>query len=337
MGFSNQGIVNKVEKDENKAILQGIFQKFAAFAGLIVLCVLFSITTTNFLTGDNLITIALQVAVYAILGFGLSYVLITGGTDLSVGSILAFSGVICAKAIVMGAPIWVGVLIALLFSALAGALNGFAVTKMNVTPFIATLGTQWVFRGLTQIIADGKPVSVRDPNNPALAEAFYFIGGGKVFGIIPFPVILMVILAVVLGVVLAKTGFGRRLYAVGSNEEAARLSGINVTRTKMGAYMISGTLAGLSGIILAARLVSAQSNAGAGYELEGIAAAVIGGVSIMGGEGTILGTVIGAFIMGILRNGLNLNGINSFWQQVIIGSIIVVAVYADTIRRKKRS
>lgn len=314
------------------------FQKFLAFGVLIILCIFFGILTKgNFLQIDNLLTIALQVTPYAILGFGLTFVLITGGTDLSAGSVLGFGGIVCAKAITMGFSIPVSILIGILTGVVAGFINGLFITKLNVTPFIATLGTQYAFRGLTQLVGQGKPVSIRALGDEQLTNVFQFIGSGTIFGKIPFPTIIMIVTAIVLGIVLSKTGFGRRLFAVGSNEEAARLSGINVTKTKLTAYVICGATSAMAGILLAARLVSAQSNAGQGYELEGIAAAVIGGTSVIGGEGGILGTVIGAFVMGVLRNGLNLLKVDAFVQMVIIGTIIVLGVWYDTARRKKQS
>ncbi len=324
------------EKSKKKSYAD-LIQKGMAFAILILLSIFFSILTSGkYSSVDNLLTIALQVTPYAILGCGLTFVLITGGTDLSAGSVLGFGGIVCAKLLTMGVPMWLTILIGVGAGALAGLVNGLAVTKMNVTPFIATLGTQFAFRGLTQLVGQGKPVSVQSIEDKNLVAAFKFIGGGSVFGI-PFPTILMVVIAVILGIILAKTGFGRRVYAVGSNEEAARLSGINVIKTKLTAYIICGGTAAFAGVLLAARLASAQSNAGQGYELEGIAAAVIGGTSVMGGEGGILGTIIGAFVMGVLRNGLNLVKVDPFVQMVIIGTIIVLGVWYDTLRRKRRS
>ncbi|WRS28638.1 ABC transporter permease [Oscillospiraceae bacterium MB08-C2-2] len=312
-------------------------QKGLAFGVLVLLSILFGVLTKgNFLRMDNLLTVALQVTPYAILGFGLTFVLITGGTDLSAGSVLGFGGIVCAKAITMGVPMWLAIIGGITVGALAGAINGFAVTQMNVTPFIATLGTQFAFRGLTQLAGQGKPVSIQSMDDKAVVETFKFLGGGSI-GRVPFPTIIMLAIAILLGIVLSQTGFGRRIYAVGSNEEAARLSGINVFRTKMSAYIISGATAACAGILLAARLASAQSNAGQSYELEGIAAAVIGGTSVMGGEGSILGTIIGAFVMGVLRNGLNLVKVDPFVQMIIIGAIIVVGVWYDTLRRKSQS
>lgn len=325
-------------KPGSKTELGEFIQKFMAFGVLILLIILFGILSQGkFVAVNNLLTVVLQITPYAILGFGLTFVLITGGTDLSAGSVVGFGGIICAKCLTMGWSLPVAILLGIGAGALAGLINGLVVTKMNVTPFIATLGTQFAFRGLTQLVGQGKPVSVQSLADKDLVASFKFIGGGTLFGSIPFPAVLMLILAVVLGIVLAKTAFGRRLYAIGSNEDAARLSGIDVFRTKLMAYVLCGATSAMAGILLAARLASAQSNAGQGYELEGIAAAVIGGTSVMGGEGGILGTVIGAAVMGVLRNGLNLVKVDAFVQMVIIGGIIIVGVWYDTLRRKKQN
>lgn len=325
-------------KPVSKTELGEFIQKFMAFGVLLLLIILFGVLSQGkFVAVNNLLTVVLQITPYAILGFGLTFVLITGGTDLSAGSVVGFGGIICAKCLTMGWSLPVAILLGISAGALAGLINGLVVTKMNVTPFIATLGTQFAFRGLTQLVGQGKPVSVQSLADKDLVASFKFIGGGTLFGSIPFPAVLMLILAVVLGIVLAKTAFGRRLYAIGSNEDAARLSGIDVFRTKLMAYVLCGATSAMAGILLAARLASAQSNAGQGYELEGIAAAVIGGTSVMGGEGGILGTVIGAAVMGVLRNGLNLVKVDAFVQMVIIGGIIIVGVWYDTLRRKKQN
>lgn len=315
-----------------------LLQKGLAFGVLILLAIFFGILTGGkFLTVNNLLTVGLQVTPYAILGFGMTFVVITGGIDISVGSVLGLGGITCAMLLTKGFGLVTSIVLAIAVGALVGLINGLCVTKLNVTPFIVTLGTQFAFRGLTQLVGQGKPVSVQALENKDLVNAFKFLGGGTVFGFIPVPMIIMFVLAIVTGVILAKTGFGRQIYAVGSNEEAARLSGINVTKTKLLAYTLCGITAALAGILLAARLASAQSNAGTGYEMEGIAAAVIGGTSVMGGEGSIMGTVIGAFVMGALRNGLNLLRVDPFVQMIITGSIIIVGVWYDNVRRKKQN
>lgn len=328
----------EARKAKQSANFTETVQKFMAFGVLILLIILFgALSGGKFIAVNNLLTVVLQITPYAILGFGLTFVLITGGTDLSAGSVVGFGGIICAKCITQGYGLFISIIVGIAAGALTGVINGLVITKMNVTPFIATLGTQFAFRGLTQLVGAGKPVSIQSLEDKAIVSQFKFIGGGTVFGKIPFPAIIMLILAIIMGIVLAKTGFGRRLYAVGSNEEAARLSGINVFKTKLLAYVLCGATSAMAGILLAARLASAQSNAGTGYELEGIAAAVIGGTSVMGGEGGILGTIIGAAVMGVLRNGLNLVKVDAFVQMVIIGAIIIVGVWYDTLRRKKQN
>ena len=290
--------------------------------GIIVLA--FTVTTPTFRTMDNVISIGLSAAIYILLAMGLSFVLIAGATDLSAGSVVAISGITCAVAIRdFGMGVAMGVMIGLLTGILCGIINGLLSTKLGLVPFIATLGTQWIFRGLTNILGKGMPVSVRIDDRPEIAEQFYFIGGGRIFGI-PVPVYICIV-------------FGRNVYAAGSNDEAARLSGIDVFKTQMIAYMICDGMAGLAGVVMAARLVSAQTSAGTGYEFEGIFAAVIGGVSLSGGLGNILGAVIGALIVAVLRNGLNLHGVNSFWQQVILGVLIVGAVWLDVHRSRKQA
>ena len=325
-------------KNENQKInVKQLLQNGLAFVALIVLVILFgALTGGKFIRVDNLLTVLLQVTPYAILGFGLTFVLITGGTDLSAGSVVGFGGIVCAKFLTNGASIPVAMIAGILAGATAGLINGLIITKLSVTPFIATLGTQYAFRGLTQLVGAGKPVSIQSMENKDIVNSFKFIGGGTIFGNIPFPVVLVIVLAIVLGIILARTGFGRRIFAVGSNEEAARLSGIDVVKTKLPAYILCGATSAFAGILLASRLASAQSNAGTGYELEGIAAAVIGGTSTAGGEGSILGTVIGALVMGVLRNGLNILKVDAFVQMVIIGVIIVVGVWYDTFRRRQR-
>lgn len=326
-------------KIQNKSTnFSELFQKFMAFGVLIFLMIFFSILSGGkFGEVDNLLTVCLQITPYAILAFGETFILITGGTDLSAGSVVGFGGIICAKALTLGVGLFPAILLGILAGALTGMINGLVITKLHVTPFIATLGTMYAFRGLTQLVGAGKPVSVQSLEDKVLVSQFKFIGGGSLFGIIPFPAVIMIILGIIVGIVLAKMGIGRCLYAIGSNEEAARLSGINVVTTKLFAYVLGGICSAIAGILLAARLASAQSNAGSGYELEGIAAAVIGGTSVMGGEGTILGTIIGAAVMGVLRNGLNLIRVDAFVQMVIIGGIIIVGVWYDTLRRKKQN
>lgn len=320
-----------------------LIQKFAALAGLVLLVIAFSVTSDTFLTTSNGLTLALQTTTIALLGLGATCVIITGGIDLSVGSVLALAGVVAGMATKDGIPVPIAMALGIIAGGLCGLINGLIITRMKLPPFIATLGMMMVARGVTLQVTGARPVS-------GLGDAFGELGNGAlmrlieegpngfpkvVFPGIPYPVIVMAVLALVLAVVLTKTTFGRHLYAVGSNEEAARLSGVNVNRTKIGAYVLAGLLAGLCGCVLMSRLVSAQPNEGISYELDAIASAVIGGTSLVGGIGTISGTVIGAFIIGILRNGLNMNGVSSFTQMIIIGLVIIVTVWIDQMRNRR--
>ncbi|WP_026782927.1 ABC transporter permease [Pleomorphomonas koreensis] len=321
-----------------------LIQKFAALAGLLLLVFAFSVTSNAFLTMSNGVTIALQTSTIAYLGLGATCVIITGGIDLSVGSVLALSGVIAGLAVKAGFPVPVAMLFGIIAGGVCGTVNGLVITRMRLPPFIATLGMMMVARGLALQFTGARAIS-------GLGESFGELGNGSLWRVveegangfprvifpgIPYPVILMIVLAIVVAVILQKTTFGRHLYALGSNEEAASLSGVNVSRTKIGAYLLSGLLAGLCGCVLMSRLVTAQPNEGVAYELDAIAAAVIGGTSLAGGVGTISGTIIGAFIIGILRNGLNMNGVSSFIQMIIIGLVIIGTVWIDQMRNSKR-
>jgi ribose transport system permease protein len=320
-----------------------LVQKFAAFGSLVVLGVVFSLTSDSFFSVSNGLSVALQVTSIAFLGIGATCVIITGGIDLSVGSVLALSGVIAAMAVKAGVPVPIGMLCGVLTGALCGVCSGLCVTLLKLPPFIATLSMMLVARGVALEITGARPVS-------GLPESFGTLGNGALLRIvkegsgpfpdvifpgIPYPVILMAILAVVVSIMLNRTTFGRHIYAVGSNAEAARLSGVQVARVKLVTYVISGALAGLAGCVLMSRLVTAQPNEGVMYELDAIASAVIGGTSLIGGIGTISGTAIGAFVIGILRNGLNMNGVSSFIQQIIIGLVILLTVWIDQMRNRR--
>ncbi len=320
-----------------------LIQKFAALGSLVVLIIMFSVTSNSFFTVSNGMTVALQVTSIAYLGIGATCVIITGGIDLSVGSVLALSGVSAALAVKAGASVPLGMLLGVVVGALCGMVNGLCVTRLKLPPFIATLGMMLVARGLALEITGARPVS-------DLGDAFGALGNGSLFRIetigadgfpnvtfpgIPYPVILMVVLALLVSVMLSRTTLGRHIYAVGSNAEAARLSGVNVTRVTMFTYVLSGALAGLAGCVLMSRLVSGQPNEGVMYELDAIASAVIGGTSLIGGIGTISGTAIGAFVIGILRNGLNMNGVSSFIQQIVIGLVILLTVWIDQVRNRR--
>ena len=319
----------------NKIKNSPFFKLLSRLSVLIILFVVLALTTHNFIKLSNLTTILLQVAIYAVIAYGVTFVLIVGATDLSAGSVVGLAGIVSALLLRDYAVSPVMAIIAgLITGAVCGFLNGVCITYLKIIPFVATLGTSWIFRGVCQLIGDGQPVTIRSSENPTAAEFLKVLGRGRIGGF-PVAAIVFIILGLALSVILSKTVLGRNIYATGSNQESARLSGINVRRTTIYAFIVCDVLAALGGVLITARLSSGQVSAGTGYELEGIAAAVIGGVSLMGGEGSIAGALIGALIMGMLRNGLNLNGINSYWQQIVIGAVLIFAVAFDLFQRRK--
>ncbi|MDW0593289.1 ABC transporter permease [Mannheimia haemolytica] len=290
-------------------------------------------------------TVGLQTSTIALIGIGATCVILTGGIDLSTGSVVALSGVAAAMIVNAGVPVPLGMILGILVGGICGLINGILVTRMKLPPFIATLGMMMVARGLALYVTNAAPVS-------GMPESFANLGNGALFKIveeganglpkvvfagIPYPVIIMIFITVLFTFALSKLKVGRYLYAIGSNEEAARLSGIKTNIVKIYAYVASGLLSGLTGVILASRLVTAQPNGGVSYELDAIASAVVGGTSLMGGVGTIPGTLIGSFIIGVLRNGLNMNGVSSFVQMIVIGLVIIVAVSLDQLRQSKKA
>ncbi|WP_312371971.1 ABC transporter permease [Lachnoclostridium sp.] len=310
-----------------------------AISSSLVLVLLFTIFAIlkpdQFLSANNMQNLLQQIVTYTIIGCGLTFCLVCGGNDLSAGASMALSGIIVVLMLKQGVPLWIGILVCLTMGVLTGIMNGFFIEILGVIPFVATLGTQWVYRGLANAIVNGAPVYTTSIPSEAVQKQFYQLGGGRFSSGLSYSVIIALVYALILGVVLAKTRIGRQIYACGSNLEAAKLSGINVVKTRIFAYCISGLSAAICGILVTSRLSSAQPTAGTGYEMEAIAAAVLGGISISGGEGVILNTVIGALMMGIIRNGLNLIKVNSFWQQVIIGLILVLAVARQMYRQRK--
>lgn len=316
----------------------GATQKLLAFASLIALLAIFSIASANFFTVENFISIMLSTAVSGVLGIGVTFIIITSGIDLSIGTLMTFCSVIAGVFISFWKlPVPIGVLAGILTGALVSLLSGTFVAKLKLPPFIVTLGVMLIVKGLSLVISGTKPIYFVD------TESFSLIATGTIIDLnslipglaIPNAVLIFFFLALVAGFVLNKTVLGRYTFAIGSNEEAVRLSGVNVDAWKMGIYSVSGGIVGIAGIIMASRLNSAQPALGQGYELDAIAAAVIGGVSLSGGEGTILGTVIGAFIMSVLINGLRILNVPQEWQTVVTGLIVIFAVYADNLRRKK--
>jgi ribose transport system permease protein len=301
-------------------------QKLGPLLGLVIITILLAIISPSFLTLDNIFNVLRQVSINALIAFGMTFVILTGGIDLSVGSILALSSALTAGLLTSGTDPILAILIGLLAGAIMGAINGLIITKGNVAPFIATLATMTIFRGLTLVYTDGRPIT-----GLSKSAVFELIGRGY-FGWIPVPVLWMLATYFILYFVLKKTTFGRRVYAIGGNEEASILSGIRADRVKLWVYSLTGALSALAGIILASRLNSAQPTAGTSYELDAIAAVVLGGTSLSGGRGWIFGTLVGALIIGVLNNGLNLMNVSSFYQQVVKGGVILLAVLLD---RKK--
>lgn len=314
-------------KPKNFLALHG--RQFGTLFGLLALGVVLWILTPYFLTVSNLLNIAEQTAIIAIVATGMTFVIITAGIDLSVGSVLAFSGVVMASLLQAKVPLPLALIVGVAVGFLSGTLNGLLITLGRLPPFIATLGMMSVARGAALLFTEGRPIS-------GFSDGFRFLATGKVLGI-PMPVIVMLVVYASAYFLLTRTKLGRYTYAIGGNEEATILSGVNVRLYKTLIYGICGGLSGLAAILLTARLNSAQPIAGMMYELDAIAATVIGGTSLMGGEGNVFGTLIGALIIGVLRNGLNLLSISSFTQQIVIGLVIIVAVLLDmTLKKSKR-
>ncbi len=306
-----------------------MIQRLLPFLTLIVLFVGLALASPHFLTETNLASVVRQTAVINIMALGMTMVIIAGGIDLSVGAILAMGGLLGTMAMERGAPIAVGVAVGVLAGLGCGFTNGFLTTRLRINPFIVTLGTLGIIRGTALIISNGLPVH-------RIPQQFSFLGEGALFGV-PFVLWLLVICGVGAHVVLEHTRLGRYAFAIGSNESAALYAGIPVAFHTTAVYAICGMLTGLAGMIEASRLMTGQPTAGQGYELQAIAAVVIGGGSLRGGEGSVIGTLIGAFIMGLLANGSDLLGISPYLQQAIIGAVIILAVTVDELRKRKLS
>lgn len=304
-----------------------MIQRLLPFLTLIILFAGLVIASPHFLTETNLSSVVRQTAVINIMALGMTLIIISGGIDLSVGAILAMAGLMGTMAMAAGQPILVGVAVGVLVGAGCGVVNGFLITKLRVNPFIVTLGTLGIFRGLALIISNGLPVHKIPPS-------FSFLGEGTVLGV-PFVLWILLFCAVVMHLVLEHTKLGRYAFSIGSNEHAAFYAGIPVGFHLTAVYAIGGLLTGLAGMIEASRLMTGQPTAGQGYELQAIAAVVIGGGSLRGGEGSVLGTLIGAFIMGLLSNGSDLLGISPYLQQAIIGAVIILAVTVDELRKRR--
>ncbi len=306
-----------------------LLSRFSVLIILLGIGVIFALGSEDFLAPNNLLNIALQTSIIAIVAVGMTFTILTAGIDLSVGSIMALCGALAAGlAVKSGLGTFGGISLALIAGMLLGAINGLLIVRGGMPPFVATLAMMAVARGLTLVYTNGRPIAGID-------EAFIFLGNGKVLGI-PVPIIIMIVIAVIAGIVLRYTRFGLHVYATGGNEETTRLAGISPGKIKMAVYIISGFTAALGGILLTARLWSAQPNAATGWELDAIAAPVLGGTSLFGGVGNVGGTVAGAFIIGILSNGLNLMGISSYYQQVIKGIVFILAVILDLFTKRKK-
>jgi len=302
-------------------------RQIGTLSGLLSLCFVLWILSPYFLTVSNLLNIAEQTSIIAVVAAGMTFVIITAGIDLSVGSVLAFSGVVMASSLAAGRSIPLALAIGLSVGLVCGIGNGVLISVGRLPPFIATLGMMSIARGAALMFTQGRPIS-------GFSETFRSIASTDVLRV-PFPVIVMIGVYFVSHLVLARTKLGRYAYAIGGNETAAHLSGVNVRLYKTAVYGLSGMCSALAAVLLTARLNSAQPIAGIMYELDAIAAVVIGGTSLMGGEGTVAGTLIGALIIGVLRNGLNLLAVSSFIQQIVIGSVIVIAVLLDTFFKRR--
>jgi len=306
-------------------------QQSLAFGTLIVLFIFFSLASPNFLSWSNISGVLLSTAVIGILALGTTFVIVTGGIDLSIGTGMTLSAVMTGLLIVnFGLPVWAGVAGGVATGVVIGFVNGFNVAFLGLPPFIATLAMMMIAQGLSLILSGVKPIYFS-----TVAPDFNQLAIGSVIPGLPNAVLITIILAILGAFVLSKTALGRYTFAIGSNEEAARLSGVNTRRWKVMIYSFSGIFTGFAGVVIAARLDSAQPQIGMGYELQAIAAVIIGGTSLLGGRGSIVGTVIGALIMSVLINGLRIMSIQTEWQTVVVGAVILFAVYADNLRHKQ--
>ncbi len=319
-----------------KLVDTGAHQKLLAFASLIILLIGFSIASSNFMQTSNMIAILQATSVNGVLAVAATLVIITGGIDLSVGTMMTFCAVIAGVVLTnMGLPLPVGIVAAIAAGAFCGLCSGTFVAKMKIPPFIATLGMMLILKGLALVISGTRPIYFN--NTPGFDAISLGSVIGDVFPALPIPNGVLILFLVAGGTawILNRTVLGRYCFALGSNEEAVRLSGVNTDRWKIAIYAMAGAIVGIGGLVIASRLNSAQPALGLGYELEAIAAVVIGGTSLSGGRGTIVGTLIGALIMAVLTNGLRILSVAQEWQTVVTGTIIILAVYADMVRRRK--
>lgn len=320
----NSGEVNKTKNSmENRLNIGDILSNYGVLIAFLLIFVALSIFTNTFFTVPNMLNVVRQVSVNGIIAVGIMFVLLTGGIDLSVGSIVALSGVVAAQIAQYPENHWsFAVLLGLLMGAGIGVVNGFIIVKVKVVPFVATLGMMGAARGLALVLSGGRPIS-------RLSDPFRQIGGGVIFGFLPILSIIMLLCFVIGYIVLNRTKFGRYVYAIGGNEKAARVSGLKVDQIKFLVYVISATFAALAGIVLASRINAGSPVSGDGFELDAIAAVVIGGTSLSGGVGKIWGTLLGVMMVGMINNGLDLLNVSSYYQLIIKGAIIVLAVAID--------
>lgn len=317
---------------ETKRILKSLNTRFKDYLGLllgfVLLCLLFTLLSSRFLTTTNILNVLRQIAVNAILAYGMTFVMLSGGIDLSIGSMVSFASIFCAYLISnLGMPVYLVVLLALLIGGALGLVNGIIISKTGIWPFIVTLATSLIFGGLAYAISNGTPVRVMN-------ETFNVIGTGSL-GPVSFPVIYMFVLLIICYVILQKTRLGRQIYAVGGNPEAAYFSGINILKVRLVTYTICAVLASFTGIFLTARMYTGQPTLGSTMVNDAIASTVVGGTSMAGGKGRIVGTLIGAMLIGVISNGMNLLGLSSYLQDIVKGFIILGAVYIDTVSTRK--
>ena len=316
-----------------KKVRQYFVENIGIIGALVVLCLFLAIypkTSSSFLKQSNIFNVLRQISSNLYLACGMTMVIILGGIDLSVGSVIALAGCVAAGGVVRyNLPIAVAVVLGVLIGVLIGAFNGFVISKTTIPPFIVTLATMNIAKGLAYVYTGGSPVRV-------VSKEWQFLGAGYVWGgSVPTPVVILVVVLIVTALLMNRTKFGRHIYAVGGNQQAAMFSGINTASVRFWVHVYTGLMAGLAGVVLASRMYSGQPTAGEGAEMDAIAAVVVGGTSMAGGSGKIGGTIIGALIIGVLNNGLNLMNVNSFWQYVVKGIVILLAVFIDYLRHKK--
>lgn len=318
--------MNRMDK-KAKLSFANLYSTYGVFFILVIEFLIFSLASKSFLTLGNILSVGRQMSFTGIAAIGMTLVMLTGGIDISVGSMLAMAGVLCAKLSAdVGLPLWIAVVITLLIGALFGLINGAAVTRPHIPALIATLATQTILKGIAYLLTNAVPVK-------NLSATYKFLGQGYIFGVIPVPLIITVALYVLAWWYLDKTYLGRRVYLSGGNEEAARLSGINTKWTITGTYVFSGVFAAIAGVLMAARLGSGQPSVGSGFEMDVITATVLGGISVNGGKGKVVNVFVGACIMGVLANGMTMLNINQYLQWIINGLVLLFAVTMSNLRK----